>query len=111
MLVININLCIKDYIYFCICFSSRCLGYCVISCLEHRIGLKLWRFLGLPLFAVQKELSFRWKVPRYVFVIFLLLNVVFLFTRITNCLNIKESLVYFGSLFCTYLSTFLFISK
>ena len=32
------------------------------------------------------------KDPRYVFVIFLLLNVVFLFTRITNCLNIKRIL-------------------
>ena len=79
--------------------------------LEDKGGLKLWRFRELPLFAVQKELSFRWKDPRYVFVIFLLLNVVFLFTRITNCLNIKRILSYFGSLFCTYLSTFLFISK
>jgi hypothetical protein len=42
--------------------------------LEHTIGLKLWRSLGLPPFAEQKELSFRWKVPRYVFVIFLLLK-------------------------------------
>ena len=70
MLVIDINLYIKDYIYFCICFSSRCLGYCVISCLEHRIGLKFWRPPGLPPFAVQKELSFRLKGPRYVFVYF-----------------------------------------
>ena len=79
--------------------------------LEDKGDLKLWRFPELLHSAVQRVLSLRWKDLRYVFVIFLLLNVVFLFTRITNCLNIKESLVYFGSLFCTYLSTFLFISK